>query len=436
MAAVTTFDPSQAEAQNARKKVQQLRDLSIPGFGGQVFGPGSAEYDARRIQYAFSSYPEKQGPGGSMRPYLIAYPRVDSDDIPAAISFARANGKRLVARSGGHQYCGLSSGGDDTVLLSMDLYKGLEIQAVGDTTLARVGVATPLTDVAAAFKENGVTIPHGECPRVAIGGHAQSGGYGHLLRSYGLALDHVYEFKIYTSDGTLRTVRRPPAQDRSSLYWGVLGGGPGSFGTLTEVTFECIRDADHPHSWGYQGYFVYEKSLFNRAMNELKVWTEKVVSRDPALPRDVDMQLSLIADKFSGRPVIVIEMVNGNRDGRKHGGRNRQFLEQTLRNITRGASGIPDLGGYQGDRPLSFMSDAKVRRDLTTDGREFAEPYKKRLNCNKHPLSATFVDAFVDLVDRVLNSGTVKLVVQTFIGGGAYASPEMTPPPSNRPVSN
>ena len=125
----------------------------IPGFGGEIFAPGTAEYDEKRVQYAFSSYPEKQGPGGSMRPYLIAYPRMDSDDIPAAIRFARANNKRIVARSGGHQYSGMSSGGDDTILLSMDLHKHLEIKAVGDKTLARVGVGTRLTDLAAAFKE-------------------------------------------------------------------------------------------------------------------------------------------------------------------------------------------------------------------------------------------------------------------------------------------
>jgi FAD/FMN-containing dehydrogenase len=402
---------------------------SIPGFSGQTFAPGDAEYDEKRAQYAFSSYPEKQGPGGSMRPYLIAYPRMGSDDIPAAISFAKANNKRLVARSGGHQYCGLSSGGDDTVLLSMDLYKGVDVKAVGDKTLARVGVGTRLTDVAAAFKENGVTIPHGECPRVAIGGHVQSGGYGHLLRSYGLALDHVLDFKIYTSDGTLRTVHRPPAQDRSSLYWGVLGGGPGSFGILTEVTFDCIRDADHPHSSGYQGFFGYEKSLFSRAVNEVKDWTEKIDSRDSAFPQDVDMEISLFADTPPGKSILVIELVNGNRDGRNDQGRNHRFLEQTLRNITGGASGIPELGGYQGERPLSFMADSFVRRsDFTRDGREFAEPYKKRLNCTKRPLSAAFVNAFVDLADRTANSGTVKLVIQIGIGGGAYASPGVTPP--------
>jgi FAD/FMN-containing dehydrogenase len=206
--------------QTSMKTGQEQRPAAhlIPGFGGEIFAPGTIGYDEKRVQYAFSSYPEKQGPGGSMRPFLIAYPRMDSDDIPAAINFARANNKRLVARSGGNQYCGLSSGGDDTVLLSMDLYKHLEIKTLGDRTLARVGVGTRLTDVAAAFKENAVTIPHGDCPLVAIGGHVQSGGYGHLLRSYGLALDHVLEFKIYTSDGALRTVPRPPAQDRSSLF--------------------------------------------------------------------------------------------------------------------------------------------------------------------------------------------------------------------------
>ena len=173
-----------------------------------------------------------------------------------------------------------------------------------------------------------------------------------MLRSYGLALDHVLEFKIYTSDGTLRTVHRPPAQDKSSLFWGVLGGGPGSFGILTEVTFECIRDADHPYSWGYQGFLWYEKSLFSRAVNEVKDWTEKIVSRDSAFPQDVDMEISLFADTPPGKPIIVIEMVNGNRDGQNDQGRNQQFLEQTLTNITRGASGIPGLGDTRASVPF------------------------------------------------------------------------------------
>jgi hypothetical protein len=318
----------------------------IPGFGGEAFAPGDPAYDAKRAQYASISYPEKQGPGGTMRPYLVAYPRPNSDDIPAAIRFARANNKRVVARSGGHQYSGMSSGGDDTILLSMDNYSDLEFKAVGDQTFARIGVGGHLTNLAAALNGHGVTMPHGECPRVCIGGHIQSGGYGLLLRSYGLALDHVSEFKIYTADGTLRTVRRPAAQDRNGLFWGVLGGGPGSFGVLTEVTVECLRDVDHPYSSGYQGFFVYEKGMFARAMNEFRVWSEKVASQDPAFPKDVDMQISLIAEKAAGRPVVVIEMINGNKDGRDDGGRNSAFLDEVVKRITGDQRPAPGRGHH------------------------------------------------------------------------------------------
>src|SRR4029078_9378187 len=106
-----------------------------------------------------------------------------------------------------------------------------------------------------------------------------TGGYGHFLRSYGLALDHVYAFKIYGSDGTLVTVSRPAKRDENSLYWGVLGGGPGSFGIITEITFEAIADVEHPWSWGYQAAFFYHKSLFRKAMDEIQRWTELVATK-------------------------------------------------------------------------------------------------------------------------------------------------------------
>jgi FAD/FMN-containing dehydrogenase len=405
----------------------------IPGFGGDVFAPGTAEYEAKRRQYASSSYPEKQGSEGSMHPYLIAYPRPDTDDIPAAIGFAKSLGKHIVVRSGGHQYCGLSSGGDDTILLSMDLFNQVEFWDGGEKTFARVGVGTLLTNLAAELKQHGVALPHGECPRVCIGGHAQSGGYGHLLRSYGLNQDHVVEFTIYTADGKQWTVRRPPAQDRTDLFWGVLGGGPGSFGVVTDVTYECIRDKDHPFSWGFSHFLPYEKTLCSTMMNEVRIWTEKVASRDASLPQDVDLAVSLICNKFFDGAALVLEAVNGNRDGEDDGGRNRRFLEQARDNILSGASpqyrsGIPGRG-FEGEYPLSFMADAFVRRhDMGEDGREFPLPYKKRLNCDKGALSAAFVSAFVELVDRVVHSHTVKLVVQIFIHGGVYASPDPSPP--------
>jgi FAD/FMN-containing dehydrogenase len=56
-----------------------------------------------------------------MQPYYIAYPE-DINDIKIMIDLARLLGKKIVARSGGHQYSGLSSGGDDTIVLSLDAF--------------------------------------------------------------------------------------------------------------------------------------------------------------------------------------------------------------------------------------------------------------------------------------------------------------------------
>lgn len=74
---------------------------------------------------------------------------------------------------------------------------------------------------------------------------------GHILRNYGLALDHVKSFDILLAHPVvaLRTITRPSntvqVGDESSsdnrIFWGVLGGGPGSFGVITSDEFECIK---------------------------------------------------------------------------------------------------------------------------------------------------------------------------------------------------
>jgi FAD/FMN-containing dehydrogenase len=403
----------------------------IPDFGGQIYAPGDPDYDQKRHQYATSSYCEEQGPKGRMHPCMVAYPRKGTDDIGAAIRYAVKNSKKVQARSGGHQYCGLSSGGMDTILLSMDLYDDIEVSEANGKKYATVGPGALLTNIAEKFNSAGVTIPHGECPRVAIGGHVQTGGYGHLLRSYGLALDHVYQFKIYRADGKLHTVSRPSARDESSLYWGVLGGGPGSFGILTEITFECIKDADHPHSWGCQAAYIYHKELFHQAMCEVKRWTELIAADPPGLPPDVDLFMTVVSSPgwWRPEPVYLLEMVNGNKAGKDDdGAKNIEFLTTAKNNITGGFHAIPCMG-YEGPETLSYMANSFVRRSGTTpDGREFPDPYKKRLNCTKQPLSTKFVDDFVTLVDGVVSSDNVLLVVQMSFGGGAYANPVPDPP--------
>ncbi len=219
----------------------------IPNFKGDVYVPSNFEYGWFAYQYATTSFPEVD-----MTPFMLAYPR-DEADIQAALAFAREKGKKVVSRSGGHQYCGMSSGGSETIVLSMDYFDQF-VQT--SENVVEIGPVNRLTNIAAKFNELGITIPHGECPLVNIGGHAQTGGYGHFIRGFGLLLDHITGLRIVLADGTIKDLARPngaPKTPDEELFWGVLGGNAGSFGVVTKYQITCVRDADHPNSYGYSG---------------------------------------------------------------------------------------------------------------------------------------------------------------------------------------
>ena len=70
-------------------------------------------------------------------------------------------GKKVVARSGGHQYSGLSSGGNDTICISMDRFNVLKLTG---RNKVEIGPSVSLKDAGAFLRKNKLCLPHGECP--------------------------------------------------------------------------------------------------------------------------------------------------------------------------------------------------------------------------------------------------------------------------------
>ncbi len=392
----------------------------IPNFQGDIFESGDRGYRTRAKVYATSSYPKSE-----VTPLMVAYPR-DENDIMAAIAFARSNDLYIVARSGGHQYSGKSSGGQKTIVLSMDAFNHLRVSG----NIAEVGSAVSLTELAATFKREGITIPHGECPLVAIGGHAQTGGYGHLVRSFGLALDHIEAFDIVLADESLRTVTRPavsssPSTDEERLnqeiFWGVLGGNAGSFGIVTNYKFKCIQDSKHPNSYGYSATKKYSKDRFHKLMEEVKAWTEGVEAG--TLPAGIDFMMTVQSQRIIPFPILLVELVHGNLGGKDEVVNGDEVFRSIIKAASSGQSFWERWLVDRGNKTLSNLSDSFVRRwpATTHDGREFKYPYKKRINCTTKALTDTFIEKFVDMVDEVVHhTEGVKLVFQMVIGGGAY----------------
>ena len=84
---------------------------------------------------------------------------------------------------------------------------------------------------------------------------------------------------------------------------------------------------------------------------------------------------------------------------------------------------ILSLEGFEGEKKLSAISDAIVRRfpKTTLNGREFKYQYNKRFNLTIKALSDEFVDNFCAKIDNVVSKESgVKLCCQMAFGGGAY----------------
>jgi FAD/FMN-containing dehydrogenase len=420
----------------------------IPQFRGDVLARANTdEYLEAIEQYASSSY-SISTQNARMSPGLIAFP-LDAADVERAVTFAATQQPplRVVARSGGHQYCGLSSGGTDTLVLDLSLLDRLDDEDDYGMTFFPPGPGVPtqvtvkpgvrLEDLSPALAERGVLIPHGECPLVNIGGHVQTGGVGHQLRSFGVALDHVLSFKMVTREPNSnppvyreRTFHRPttPADPNTvtddDVFRAVLGGGPGSWGVLTEVTFSLV-DGSAETTYGRSEVYLYDRDGLEAAMEGLRSWVEQ--DANGTLPPGVDLFVTVLSGSLSlfgpWRPkVLLIEAMALD----SHRASQVDAVFDEIRRamplhlklpLTR-----PVKAGLHG---AAAIADAGVRErgtfGMPSSGREFDLPYKKSLHLSRSRFARTFPRDFANLVESVIASG-LKVVFQAVVGRGAAAT--------------
>ena len=370
-----------------------------------------------------------------MSPKLVAFP-LDASDVLVAIQYAADHGLAVVARSGGHQYCGLSSGGDDTVLVDMSLLADIVMSA--DGARVTVGPGGALQCLTAVLVKNRVAIPHGECPLVKLGGHVQTGGVGHQLRSLGLALDWVAELRMIVCDAagrcTEQTYARPQAgaQDaQAELFRAALGGGPGSWGVLTSMTFDVVKDDAHQASIGRTRVYPYDRSGWFAALDQMRLWSERESAR--TLPSGIDLFVSAISGELGLRPHVVIRPAVLMLETTSLDPANDHEIVAVIDSVAAKVSWLDRVGGFalnlamgapNGPTPLSKIVDKGVRSTSALGGmpggREFSLPYKKSLYVTRDPLSKDFCARFADLVDRVESSKGTSVVFQGVVGGGRF----------------
>ncbi|XP_010500000.1 PREDICTED: berberine bridge enzyme-like 4 [Camelina sativa] len=147
--------------------------------------------------------------------------------IQATINCGKKLGLQLRIRSGGHDYDGMSYLSTvDFVVLDMFNLRSIEIDPKLETAWVQSGVTLGEIYYEVANKSNNLRgFPAGICPGLGAGGHFSGGGYGNMMRKYGLSIDNIIDAKIV--DANARVL------DRSSmgedLFWALRGGGAASF---------------------------------------------------------------------------------------------------------------------------------------------------------------------------------------------------------------
>jgi FAD/FMN-containing dehydrogenase len=162
------------------------------------------------------------------RPAAVIY-CAGSDDVVAAVNFARSRKFLVSVRAGGHNVAGCSVC-DGGVVIDVSRMKRIEVDPVRRVARAQAGLS--LGEFDTATQSHGLATTMGVNADTGIAGLTLGGGFGKLGRKHGLSCDNLTAAEIVTADGRLLTAS---ATENAELFWGIRGGG-GNFGIVT--TFE------------------------------------------------------------------------------------------------------------------------------------------------------------------------------------------------------
>lgn len=217
---------------------------------------------------------------------------VDADDVVATIQYAKAHGKRVSIKSGGHSWAA-NHLRDGAVLLDMSRVAQTNIDI--DKRTAVVGPGKGGSELVADLGEIGLFFPAGHCKGVCIGGYLLQGGYGWNSRVYGPACESVIGLDVVTADGEQIYI---DAENHPDLYWAARGSGPGFFAVVTAFH---VKLYPKPPIIG-SSFYAYPTDY----ADEIYTWARSI-SGD--VDRSVEVQIvasSSVSNVGIDRPAIVL----------------------------------------------------------------------------------------------------------------------------------
>jgi len=282
MSTVHALNVNNTPIELAADDLEQLKS----SISGQLVLPEDADYDT--VRKIWNDMIDR-------KPALIVRCR-NTDDIIAAVKFAKQHQLILTVRGAGHNIAGKSLQ-DDAMLI--DLSEMRQVSVDPNTRHVVVEPGATLGDVDKATQAHGLVVPTGINSTTGIAGLTLGGGFGWTSRKYGMTVDSLISAQVVTVDGELLTCDK---NQNSDLFWAITGGG-GNFGIVTSFTFEAhpvgpevmCGPVVFPMEGGKQVLQNY-REFCKTAPDELTVWA--VVRHAPPFP--------FLSEEYHGKPVIII----------------------------------------------------------------------------------------------------------------------------------
>jgi hypothetical protein len=266
---------------NPKALAQRLEGIDYdalpPSLRTKATEPGDKGYAKVRSTYVYTG-----SPGLVIRPE-------STDEVVAALAYAREQEVALSVRSGGHGISGRSTN-DGGIVIDLAKLDAIEIL---DPKHGRIhlGPGARWGHVGQALVPHGLAISSGDYGDVGVGGLATAGGIGYLGRKHGLTIDHVAAAELVLADG--RAVRAD-AESEPDLLWAVRGAG-GNFGIVTALELDAHR----------LGEVVLSVMLFDG--DELSPLLERWGEVVEAAPRELTSFLYALAE---GGATPIVRLVN------------------------------------------------------------------------------------------------------------------------------
>ncbi|MFK4152718.1 FAD-binding oxidoreductase [Streptomyces fungicidicus] len=272
-----------------RALVDQLRS----SLQGEVIDRGHPGYDAARA--VWNGLIDR-------RPAVIAK-CAGTADVVEAVRAAREHRPVVSVRGGGHQVAG-SAVCDDGLVIDLSPMKGVHVDPAARTARAQAG--TTWGEFDRETQLYGLAAPGGEISATGIAGLTLGGGFGFLMRTFGLSCDNVRSLTVVTADGTVRTAG---PEEEPELYWAARGGGRG-IGVVTSFEFGL-------HPLGPEVTAVLALHPYERAEEVLRAWRDAAavapetitpelllwsVPPDPAIPPDMHRANCVMVGAVYGGP--------------------------------------------------------------------------------------------------------------------------------------